>query len=167
MKKCFRSWQRFYILNFHRISLLLFFANCFASIVIVKAKEVKCEHFIDVGYWWRSSDSTVSLNTCLMDVKTKIYEANATVSTQDETVGALSLSFNKKIFHLPIDVAESFPNLQVFYAARCSITKISKSNFKGLSKLRRLDLYHNQIETIPSDTFSDCIELERFGLGNR
>lgn len=143
--------------------LLAFTAIFFESAVIVKAKEIPCERFGNHSFYWTSSFH--SLEKCFMDKTTTIVEENVKISPRDEFVLGFLLDENKNIFHLPIDVAESFPNLQGFDAYNCSIKEFSKRNFEGLSKLKTLYLGYNQIETIPMDSLIDLIELEFFSLG--
>lgn len=70
------------------------------------------------------------------------------------------MNSNKKIFFLPIKVADSFPNLVVLSAWGCSLTKISKENIKDLRKLTFYTLTGNKIENIPSDAFEGLTSLE-------
>lgn len=50
-------------------------------------------------------------------------------------------------------------------ASKCSIKRIAKENFEGLSKVRILYLSHNLIETIDDDTFDHLRAVERIHLG--
>jgi Leucine-rich repeat (LRR) protein len=75
-------------------------------------------------------------------------------------VGGLILSQNKYVCHLPESVDKSFPNLMFYAADNVQINNISKLNFEGLNKLRRLFLSYNQIENITTDTFEDLVALE-------
>jgi Leucine-rich repeat (LRR) protein len=122
---------------------------------VTDAKTVQCESV--------SSEYFVT-KTCFMDKTTMIDENNETISTEDESIGALSFVGNRNIFYLPIKVAENLPNLLVYAANRCSVIDVSKDHFKGLSKLKYLWLSHNQIEKIPSRTFEDLPDLEKLWL---
>lgn len=130
--------------------------------MIVNAKEIECEQFGNHSFWW--AYSIHSLKTCFMNGKTTIGESSVKISTRDETELGLSLDGNQKVFHLPIEVAESFPNLQGYSAGGCSIKDISRENFKNLSKLKSLWLDGNQIRKIWEDTFDDLVEVERISL---
>jgi hypothetical protein len=122
----------------------------------IETKEISCE--LKENHFW--FESLGNLTTCKMHVTTSIDEKNSTISTHDELMFGLYLYTNKKIEHLPIRVVEKFPNLIAYGAGDCSIKEISRSNFIGLNKLRRLDLYKNQIEKISEDVFIDLPSLE-------
>lgn len=166
LKRWKQNWRSKLFLNWflNPRSLIVFFTeNCFQLIAIVNAKEVSCERFGDADFYW--SGSRYPLKTCLMDKSTTIKESDSKILTRDETVLGLLLDSNKNIIYLPIGVAEKFPTLQAYDAWACSIKVVSKINFKALKKLKRLCLSSNQIETIPTDAFSDLIELEHLSLG--
>lgn len=130
---------------------LLFKTSCF-----VIGNEISCESNFDAN--WGNSIGTVK--SCRMQSLTAISEPNTTISTRDELTKGLSFATNKKIFHLPVAVAEKFENLISYSSWSCSIKEISRENFKGLNKLRLLWLNDNQIEKIEIDTFVDQIVLE-------
>ena len=124
----------------------------------VLADQVSCERIenYDFGY--------ESWKICFMDDTTEINSADTTITARDESVEGFWLWVNKKIKFLPIDVSEKFPNLLGLSAYSCSLTTVSKANFKGLSKLRYLNLGYNQIEKIRSDVFSDLVSLEQLHM---
>jgi Leucine-rich repeat (LRR) protein len=100
-----------------------------------------------------------------MTTTTSISSEDVTISTtNDPSTGGLWFNDNKEISYLPICVNESFTNLLAYSAYGCSLTKITKINFQGLSKLAYLELGGNQIETINSDTFKDLASLEYLWL---
>lgn len=126
------------------------------------AVRIKCDNFseFDLGY----SDGI--LKSCNMETSTSISSTGITInSARDETITRMSFSNNKNIFYLPDDVNENFPNLLRYNAKRCSITLITKTNFKGLNKLVKLNLWGNQLEKITSDTFKDLVDLQVLKLG--
>lgn len=145
--------------------MLVFITSCLESVVVVKAKEIECERFGDYKYF-RWGFSIYSLKTCYLNGNTTIGEANVKISKRDETVLGFFLDRNKKVFHLPIGVAESFPNLQGYSAGACSIKEISHENFENLTKLKSLWLNGNQIRKILENTFDDLVEVERISLCN-
>lgn len=85
----------------------------------------------------------------------------------DDSVQFLSLLFNKKIFFLPVNVSQSFPNLLIYHAGHCSIETIKKINFEAMSTLRWLFLDGNQLERIDSDTFDDLTDLIRLEMSEQ
>jgi hypothetical protein len=100
------------------------------------------------------------VKACYMQQETMIDSSGYEIAAErDENIGALELKDNKLIFYLPENVSEVYPNLLAITAQNCVIREISFKNFKGLSKLRLLNLGGNQIETIEMDTFKDATEL--------
>jgi hypothetical protein len=127
-----------------------------------KAENVGCEKLTI----YNEQNIVTRLKVCDMSEKTSINAPNVTISTKrDESISGLNFNYNRKIFYLPIDVAEKFPYLTNYGAMACSISKISKLNFNGLNKLKHLWLFDNQIEKIDSDTFQDLVALETLDLG--
>lgn len=101
-----------------------------------------------------------------MNNLTTIDETNTIISNRDASVRGFKLNDNKKVFYLPLAIAEHFPNLQGIQADSCAIKGIAKENFNGLSKLKALYLQFNQIEMITTESFSDLVELEILDLRN-
>ena len=131
----------------------------FCSLKGVLADQVSCEK-IENRSW-----ALGNFKTCYMDKTTAINSADNTIASRDESVEGLWLQSNNKIKFLPIEVSKKFPNLLGIDAYSCSLTTISKANFKGLSKLRGLYLANNQIEKIRSDVFDGLVALEALSLG--
>lgn len=106
--------------------------------------------------------------TCGMMETTSIDETKVTISSKrNVSVEGLTFSFNRKIFFLPENVNNNFPNLKIYFAENCSIKAISKENFEGLNKLKILRLLFNQIEKISSETFNDLVAIEYLYLGEK
>lgn len=139
--------------------MLIFLLQIFALIVRNEAKEVECESVRNVN--WGVGD----VKTCVMQSTTLINEPGTAISPHDESVKGLWLSFNKRIFYLPVNVAGTFPNLELYTTWGCSVQEISKRNFNGLVKLKWLFLSDNQIEKIASGTFKGLAALELLWLG--
>lgn len=99
-----------------------------------------------------------------MTISTRIASNDTTISA-DAEIGELVFSKNKNISLLPVDVAISFPELELYSASKCFIKTIARIHFKGLRALTILDLQNNQIEMIRSDTFEDLISLKEIQLG--
>lgn len=110
---------------------------------------------------WSFVGSQTTLAVCK---STSINSAGTTMSS-NANITALTFGWNKKIFFLTVQLAESFPNLVVLHASGCSITSVVKQNFNRLQKLRRLDLDLNKIRKIPNDAFQDLISLEWLQMG--
>ena len=122
----------------------------------VLADQVSCER--------NNRRNLRSSKTCRMSGTTEINTADTTIATRDESIERLAFNHNRNIKFLPIEVSEKFPNLMGLEAGDCSLTTISKENFKDLTKLRLLGLYYNQIEKIRSDVFGDLVALEKLFL---
>jgi hypothetical protein len=130
-----------------------------------KTKSIECEK-LSFEKQFELKRGFIDITICEMSKETSIEAPNVTISTKrDESNMGLSFYDNKKIFYLPIDVAEKFPNLTFYSAWGCSIKEISKLNFKGMKHLKQLRLTINQIEIIDNDTFQDAVALEILLLG--
>jgi Leucine-rich repeat (LRR) protein len=113
--------------------------------------------------WWPVG----GVKTCEMRNSTSIPGDGYKVYPRDESITGLDFDDNNKISFLPIKVHETFPNLLLYTASKCSLTKITKKNFEGLSKLKGLWLGTNQITTINDDTFEDLVSLKRLYLSKK
>lgn len=101
-----------------------------------------------------------TLVTCQMLRTTNIANENYSIENIDSSVQAITFASNKKIRFLPIGVDESFPNLLAYSSEKCALKKVTKKNFKGLKKLKFLNLRFNKIEIIEQNTFEDLPSLE-------
>jgi hypothetical protein len=133
-----------------------------AIIPINQGEKVSCENFAEVE---RDDEF---FRFCFMNDTTTIEAMDATISTiRDVFINGLWFNSNKNIFYLPIHVVKELPNLGALHADDCNIKQISNANFKGLSKLRRLSLEHNQIQTVLIGTFDNSTSLEFISLGKK
>jgi hypothetical protein len=105
------------------------------------------------------------LKSCDISPTAKINSTRATISSTDTSISRLNLSNNKQVIYLPEGVDEKFPNLLHYEAKNCAISVISRNNFKGLGKLKKLNLWGNQIVRIPNNAFEDLKDLEVLSLG--
>lgn len=102
---------------------------------------------------------------CYMDVTTTIDTYGDTISPRKTEPMALKFELNKKIFYLPTNLHQTFPQLKFYYASDCSIKSVTKENFKSLAKLTMLNLSANKIKTFKVDTFDDLKSLELLSIG--
>jgi Leucine rich repeat len=124
-----------------------------------KAKFIDCEETNTIEF------EKTSVLVCDMTNRTEIDSYAAMITaTRNKSITGLSFTNNENIFFLPENVAEKFPNLLLYTAAKCSIKEVSCQNFKGLKYLKWLILQHNQIEKIKSNTFEDLQELDWIAL---
>lgn len=86
------------------------------------------------------------------------------INNNDDTITELNIEWNRKILFLPVEVADSFPNLKMYSVRQCAIKKITRENFANLRKLLWLYFFSIPIETIYDDTFEDLVMLEGLGL---
>lgn len=130
-----------------------------------KADEVACKK-IDIFYY--KNFGIGSPRTCFMNHVTAIGSPMFRISSpKDDRVEGLYFWKNKKIRFLPEKVAERFPHLLMYAAWECSLTEISKSNFRSLARLTFLGLSQNQIEKIAGNTFEDLASLEHLFLSRK
>lgn len=80
-------------------------------------------------------------------------------------ITAFSVEGIKGLRELPSNVGKRFPNLIIFDAGSCAITKLSKANFANLTKLKNLFLGYNQITEIPDGVFDDLTSLVYLAMG--
>lgn len=86
-------------------------------------------------------------------------------TARDDSVEGFYAEDNKKLVYLSTNLGEIFPNLIGVHASNCSIKTISKETFKGLNKLRELQLGSNQIAEIGDDYFDHIPSVEKIVLG--
>lgn len=121
------------------------------------AVEIDCEKIEIVG----------KARTCFMTNRTAIRTTSVSFYTGlDDSVNAISFSFNQKIDFLPIQVEQKFPNLIEYRAAKCALRRVTKANFEFLNKLEALRLSGNRIERIASDTFEGLFKLKLINIGS-
>jgi hypothetical protein len=130
------------------------------SILKAEAKNIACE-IEGIGFW---SQEMGEFKTCYIK-QAPIESTGVKFSTNDATINGLDLSNNLKMFYLPENVGESFPNLIGYSVQRCSVKHVLKLNFNGLKKVKELLLTYNQIEKIENSVFDDLVSLERIWLG--
>lgn len=124
----------------------------------VDAKEITCESDHSDLLWFSYLGPQ---KNCVMMIETAIDDPNALITAEnDDKMAGIVFHGNKKIFFLPINAYEKFPKLLGYDALACSLTEISKQNFRGLNDLKVLRLSYNNINKIAADTFSDLVSLE-------
>jgi hypothetical protein len=92
----------------------------------------------------------------------------AIVSKSDiekESILTLQVFNNENAFHIPIDIASNFPNLQSIFFVDCSISEISYNSLKDLSRLTFLDLSFNNISKLDRKIFKDLVNLKWLAMG--
>lgn len=71
---------------------------------------------------------------------------------------------NRNISYLPEKIAGIFLKLAVITADHCGIKTIAKVNFEDLTGLLKVQLDHNRLTHIQSDTFDDLVSLNFLSL---
>lgn len=84
----------------------------------------------------------------------------------DPTIAAFKIDDEKGVKFLPTNLSITLPDLIVFQVWNCSVTSVNGNHFKGLSKLKSLNLAHNKVQNVSSDAFIDLVSLEKLGLSN-
>lgn len=78
----------------------------------------------------------------------------------NSTSFAFNIERDPALKYLPNNILQFFPDVVVVQVLRCSVVSIKGNHFKGLSKLRLLNLAHNKIENVTSDAFVDLVSLD-------
>ena len=86
------------------------------------------------------------------------------IDKTNNEVNVFSLS-EENIKVLPSGLNKQFPNLEVVSVVSCSLDAISEYTFQGLLKLRKIDLFINNIKILPQRAFDDLHDLEDLQLG--
>lgn len=113
---------------------------------------------------WTWNDQKMNLETCWIEVSTVNDEGFTISATNDRLTLAFSIRDKKGVKFLPTNFLRAFPELILVEVLSCSVSSV-KNHFKGLSKLRSLNLFANKIDQITSDAFVDLVRLERLNLG--
>lgn len=109
----------------------------------------------------------VNLTTYFVHRKTLITNLNTEISSKFNTqVSGLTMTDSKTIHFLPIKVVDVFPNLVIYEAFNCAIKLLTRANFENLSKLKVIDVQHNQITSVTEDAFDDLSMLVHLDLAN-
>jgi Leucine-rich repeat (LRR) protein len=83
---------------------------------------------------------------------------------KNEAISRIVIKSEGNVKFLPVGISDIFPNLIEYFARHNPIRKVSKKNFQGMVKLKKLDLYDNSIETIEVNAFDDLISLKKLEL---
>lgn len=110
------------------------------------------------------SERHLQVEICLMTEKTAINRTGVEIFSKNLSVRNLTLNWNNKVRFLPENVHESFPNLVVFEAENCRVKQISRNNFRGLYRLKVVNLAGNLISNIDAGVFSENVELQIIDL---
>lgn len=107
------------------------------------------------------------ISECKFDETIAISEPSATLSNAvDENVKRLLMVDNKNVEYLPQNIGVSFPNLELFDTANCSIKSVTKQNFIGLTALDSMYIHSNKLQSLDENVFSDLVNLRVLYLGD-
>jgi hypothetical protein len=132
----------------------------------VDEKEVICDY---EEIFWPHLNKT--LKTCV--VNEAIDDPNYLISANPQflsefvdadTIQAISFKNNKNVKYLPKNLFDVFPNLVEFSAENAALAKINPQDFKGLTKLKSLNLAGNGLTNIARESFKDLTSLEELIL---
>ncbi|KAG5684223.1 hypothetical protein PVAND_013461 [Polypedilum vanderplanki] len=128
----------------------------------VEEKEVTCEY---EDIFWPNVNKT--LRTCVIKeaIDDENYFLNADIMQFDDFsdiagIQAISFENNKNAKFLPKNIGEVFPNLIEFSAANSGLTSLNPESFKGLKKLKLLNLSNNEITSLDPEVFKELTSLE-------
>lgn len=115
---------------------------------------------------WSWNGQSKNLKTCFPIIN-KVTEKDFTISLpSDRTTPGFYFSDNRNVEFLPTNLREAFPGLTVFAFLACAVTSVDENHFKGLSKLKDLNVGFNRISQVASNAFVDLVILEGLSLGN-
>lgn len=109
---------------------------------------------------WENNVYAMSISKELFDAFPHFY---AFSSGQDAATQVLVLTGTEVKF-LPKNLSVVLPELVDVRISKTAVTAIGESHFKGLSKVKFLNLERNQIEYVPNNAFTDLASLERLYL---
>ena len=117
--------------------------------------------------WYDSvEDKIEDLQTCLIFNQTIDGGRFSVAGDPNPSIQAFYILQNKEVKFLPEDIAKIFPELISCEVWDCSIRTVHEEHFKGLHKLKHLNLGRNEIESINGDSFKDLKELGFLGLSH-
>lgn len=126
----------------------------------VNWKLMECE-FEKARWEWNGVESILKACRAVVHFG-DVHDADFTIATEtDPTVEGFDLDARSVEF-LPTNLLIAFPNLVAIMIERCSVSTLNSSHFKGLSKLRLLNLSVNKIEHVAGDAFIDLINLDHW-----
>lgn len=161
------------MINFHNfLDLLSRFVLLFVAFQLLcyqmvsaqsETKEVDCEKIQTRRV---SEMMRILLRTCRMDQDTIIDSKDFSLANADENITEIYTDANLNLKYLPVNIYEKYPNLISISSWYCGLKSVSKDNFKGLTKLRRLAINQNRISIVENNTFEDLEALEWLYLDN-
>lgn len=109
---------------------------------------------------WSWLNQEYELQTCELDIEeVNDDEFKLSTSMTNELTG-LKIEFKKGLKFLPVNLASVMSNLMAIEIFECSVESIKREHFRGLSKLRYLNLGYNKITNVAGDAFADLTSLE-------
>lgn len=118
--------------------------------------EIPCEKF----------DSLSKSESCMMNGSTIINATNFIIADpRDDDIRGIFFDLNKKIEYLPYKIYMQLPILIKYSANNCSIKQISMENFEKLNRLEQIRLAGNLIQKISGNTFKGLKRLKHVDLG--
>lgn len=131
--------------------------------MLAAASDVFCKNNVVTWTW---TDNKQNLDTCAPDIS-EVGDDEFTISySTDPKISAFIIDDEKGVKFLPTNLNRTLPALILIQVWNCSVTSVNGNHFKGLSKLRSLNLAHNKIQNISSDAFADLVNLEDLTLSN-
>lgn len=108
---------------------------------------------------WAWHDHRVNLDTCDPDIN-EVDDENFTIfPATDERIFAFDVQHKLGVKFLPTNLFQVFPDLIAVQVLNCSLSSVT-NQFRGLSRLRQLNLSRNNIEYVAGDAFVDLFSVE-------
>lgn len=132
---------------------------------------VECPIINQEEYFWRSDEAytkpILSKQLCMLNSATNISEAGLFFSNaENDDVRMFVAEDAEGIEFLPINIAETFPNLIFIRIERCSLQYLNSLSFHKLHGLLRLQVQENLVESIDKNTFDDLRNLLDLSLSS-
>ena len=71
---------------------------------------------------------------------------------------------NTMVHYFPRNLHKVFPRLKILMINACGLQEINHEDLQGLEKLTTLNLYYNQLQTLPDNLFSEMKSLKRISF---
>ncbi|CAG9811068.1 unnamed protein product [Chironomus riparius] len=110
--------------------------------------------------------SNAGQNSILEIIKAFSYVKRDLTDYEVKQATEVDISDRFMSIHMPFEIGKNFPKLEALWVVKSKIKFIKKDNFAKMVDLKALNLYENQIEEIPVDTFTDLPNLEFLDIDN-
>lgn len=122
-------------------------------------KEIECHFSVNIWAYFNKK-----INCCWIESRVIDSEPSMLNAQRDDTILGFDARSNKNVKFLPGNIGEKFPKLEGLAVWDCALTVVRERYFKGLKKLKYLNLAKNEISIVEKDAFRDLASLDYLGL---